>query len=265
MLADRSAWLPDPNSTKSIVSSECPNVAKRSGSSGRLILGQDLVRYVSGSRLRGAGADYIHITRIIFMNFTELFNEVVTITKRPDLVDRTNQAIRAATLKIHHSDFYYKDLVEVPVQFTHVFILQSFMPTEVVPNFRKAKYVRLWNGDLFGDVGKFLTPIQIENSLNAYKQIKTDVFYMAGQNLQIRGCAPLDKVLFGCYVHPIISPAGSYKSWIADEKPYAIIYEAARSIFKSISFDTQAQEFSQLVAEEIAEIKLSYIDDVPVT
>jgi hypothetical protein len=199
------------------------------------------------------------------MNFNELFAEVVLITKRPDLVDRTKQAIRAATLKIHHSDFYYRDLIEVPVQFTNPFILQSFIPTEVVPAFRKAKYVRLWNGGIEGDVGMFLTPIQIENSLDAYKNIKTNVFYMAGQNLQIRGCGPLDKVLFGCYVHPIVLPEASYSSWIAVDKPYAIIYEAARAIFKGISFTEQANEYSQLVAEEVSELKMSYIDDVPIT
>lgn len=199
------------------------------------------------------------------MNFTELFNEVVIITKRPDLVDRTKQAIRAATIKLHHSDLYFKDLVEIPVQFTNIFFLQSFIPTDVVANFRMVKYIRLWNGDINGDVGKFLDPIQIENSLNAYKQIKADVFYMAGQMLQIRGAAPLDKVLFGCYVNPVVTPEASYSSWIANEKPYAIIYEAARQVFSSISFDTQAQLMAGMVQDELGELKLTYVDSVPLT
>lgn len=199
------------------------------------------------------------------MNFTELFNEVVIITKRPDLVDRTKQAIRAATIKLHHSDLYYKDLVEVAVQFTGPFYLQSFIPTEVVPNFRMVKYIRLWNGDITGDVGIFLENIQIENSLNAYKQIKTNVFYMAGQMLQIRGAGPLDKVLFGCYINPVVTPEASFSSWIAVEKPYAIIYEAARQVFSSISFDTQAQLMAGMVADELAELKLTYVETVPLT
>lgn len=199
------------------------------------------------------------------MNFTELFNEVVIITKRPDLVDRTKQAIRAATIKLHHSDLYFKDLVEIPVQFTNLFFLQSFLPTEVVPNFRMVKYIRLWLGDQSGDVGQFLSPIQIENSLNAYKQIKTNVFYMAGQLLQIRGSSPLDKVLFGCYVNPVVTPEASYASWIANEKPYAIIYEAARQVFSSISFTEQANMYGGMVAEELAELKLTYVDSVPLT
>lgn len=199
------------------------------------------------------------------MTFDEMVQEVITITKRPDLEARIRSNLRAATLKAHHSDFFYKDLVEVAVQFKDPFYLQSFVPTEVVPAFRKPKYVRLWQGDLNGMPGKFLEPIQIENSLDAYGHIKTDVFYMAGQNLQIRGLGALDKVLFGCYIHPTILPESSYSSWIANEMPWAIIYEAARVTFKSISNTEQANEYSSLVAEQFAELKLSYVDDVPLT
>lgn len=199
------------------------------------------------------------------MNFQELYDEVIIITKRPDLVARTQQAIKAATLKAHQSDFYYKDLVEIPVQFTDPFYLQSFLPTEIAPQFRKAKYIRLWAGGNDGMPGKFLTPIQIENSMDGYGYIKNDVFYMAGQLLQIRGQCPLDKVLFGCYQNPIITPAESYSSWIAVEMPYVIVYEAARVVFKSISFTEQANEYSQLVGEQFQELKLTYVDDVPVT
>lgn len=199
------------------------------------------------------------------MNFQEIYDEVIIITKRPDLQARTQQAIRAATIKAHNSDFYYKDLNEVPVMFNEPFYLQSFIPTEVATNFRKVKYIRLWNGGTQGNVGKFLTPIQIENSMDGYGYIKDDVFYMAGQLLQIRGQCPLDKVLFGYYQNPTVLPIANFSSWIANELPYIIIYEAARTIFKSISFTEQANEYSQLVGELFQELKMSYVDDVPLT
>lgn len=199
------------------------------------------------------------------MTYDEIVSEVIRITKRPDLLASIQANVRAATLKAHHSDFYYKDLYEVPVQFVNIFHLQSFLPTEVAPRFRKVKYIRLWNGGVQGDVGTFLTPIQVENSIDGYGYIKTDVYYMAGQLLQIRGKCELDKVLFGCYQHPIITPDTAYNSWIAVDMPYAIIYEAARVTFKSYSFTEQANEMSALVNEQFAELKLSYVDDVPMT
>lgn len=199
------------------------------------------------------------------MTFEELVQEVISITKRPDLEARIRSNVRMATLKAHQSDFYYRDLIEVAVQFNDIFYLQSFVPTEIVPTFRKAKYIRLWEGGIDGSPGKFLTPIQIENSLDGYGIIKTDVFYMAGQNLQIRGTCALDKCLFGCYVHPTVLPESSYASWIAVEMPAVIIYEAARVTFKSISNTEMANEYSALVQEQFAELRISYVDDVPLT
>lgn len=199
------------------------------------------------------------------MTFAQLVAEVLLIVKRPDLQSRIESAVRAATLKMHQADFFYKDLVEVPVQFDLARILQQFLPTEVVPNFRKAKYVRVWFGDTDGTYGPFLDPIQIENSLDIYKCSKDNVFYMAGQLLQIRAVPAVYRVLFGAYKHPVVTPAESYSSWIADEYPYAIIYEAARTIFRSISFNEQANEYSQLAGEVLAEIRMSCVDDIPIT
>lgn len=199
------------------------------------------------------------------MTFAQLVAEVLLIVKRPDLQTRIEGAVRAATLKMHHSDFFYKDIVEVPVQFDLARVLQQFLPTEVVPNFRKVKYIRVWQGDALGSYGPFLEPIQIENSVDIYKCSKSNVFYMAGQMLQIRAVPEVYRVLFGAYKHPTVTPAESYSSWIAEEYPYAIIYEAARTIFRSISFNEQASEYSQLAAEVLSEIKLSSVDDVPVT
>lgn len=199
------------------------------------------------------------------MTFDEIVAEVVSITKRPDLIERIKSNVRAATLKAHHSDFYYKDLYEVPVQFAEVFILQNFIPTDVAPRFRKTKYIRRWQGGNAGHFGNFFTHIAIENSLDGYGCTKDEVFYMAGQALQMRGRTPIDKVLFGCYLHPTVTPAASYSSWIAELMPYVIIYEAARVTFKSFSFTEAANEYSSLVAEQFAELKLSYVDDVPFT
>lgn len=199
------------------------------------------------------------------MNFSELVSEVLLIVKRPDLQTRIESAVRAATLKIHHTDFYYPDLVEVPVQFTTPANIQNFMPTDILPLFRKVKYIRMWQGDVDGSPGKFLTSIQIENSIDGYGYIKENVFYMAGQLLQIRASDLVHRVLFGCYVHPTITPAASYKSWIADSYPYAIIYEAARTIFRSIGYQEQANEYAGLTAEVLREISISSIDDIPVT
>lgn len=199
------------------------------------------------------------------MNFTELVNEVSIIVKRPDLVDRIQGAVRAATEKMHSLDFWYRDLVEVPVQFDREFYIQNFDPRQVIPRFRKAKYIRIWRGDITGGPAEFLDPIQIEEAIDAYGYTKTNVFYMAGQLLQIRTTCSVLRVLFGAYKFPVTSPIESYESWIADDYPWAIVYEAARAIYRSISMDEAASQYERLTAEVVAEIKRSCIDDVPFT
>lgn len=200
------------------------------------------------------------------MTFAELAAEVALLTRRPDLTDRINSAVRAATLKAHQSDFFYKDLFEQSIEFVTPAYIQNFLPTDIFPLFRKIKYLRIWHGDdVTGYPGQFLDLIQIENSLDAYKNIKTNVFYQAGQLLQCRGTCPLDKLLFGAYCHPVITPENAYCSWIAKEMPWAIIYEATRTIFKSIGLDQQAAEMDRLAAEQFLMLKMSYVDDAAIT
>lgn len=205
------------------------------------------------------------------MTFDEMVAEVISITKRPDLIDRIKSNIRAATLKAHNSGFYYRDIYEVPVQFLNPFYIQSFIPTEINSRYRAAKYVRVWNSSdsdvnsVSGGLGKFLENIQLENSIDGYGCVKTDVFYLAGQAVQIRGSCPLNKILFGCYLFPVILPEANYSSWIATDMPYVIVYEAARVTFKSISFTEQANEYSQLVTDLYRELEIGYVDQVPLT
>lgn len=200
------------------------------------------------------------------MTFAELVAEVALLTRRPDLTDRINSAVRAATLKAHTLDFFYKDLFEQSFEFVTPAYVQNFLPTEIFPLFRKVKYLRIWIGDdVTGVPGEFLKLIQIENSLDAYNTIKTNVFYQAGQLLQCRGTCELDKLLFGAYCYPVITPESAYCSWIAKEMPWAIIYEATRTIFKSIGMDQQSAEMDRLAGEQFALLRMSFIDDAAIT
>lgn len=199
------------------------------------------------------------------MTFDELCDEVQIIVKRPDLAQRIQSAVRAATEKLHSLDFFYKDLIEVPVEFDEALAIQNFVPKEVVPRFRKAKYIRFWNGGVDGSAGTFLKSIQIENAIDGYGYEKVNVFYMAGTMLQMRTDPAVLRILFGAYIYPTVTPASSYSSWIAEEYPWGIVYEASRAIFRSISLQEQAGEYEKLTAEVVSEMRMSCIDDIPVT
>jgi len=197
------------------------------------------------------------------MTFDEIVAAVTAITNRPDLASSIESAVQAATLKAHASDYFFRDLVEVAVEFDEARYIQTFDPLQVVPTYRQVKYIRLWEGGLTGTYGKFLKHIHTENSVDSYGSSKLDVFYMAGAYLQIRGVAQVSQVLFGAYVNPVVAPTESYSSWIADLHPYAIINEAARRIFVSVAYPEQAAAMQQLVAEDYRSLMISNVDTVP--
>jgi len=197
--------------------------------------------------------------------FQEMYDEVVILTKRPDLIDKTKQAVKSATLFTHNSGFYPRDVSESGLKFNDPGFIQNFDPKNIWPLFRKIKYIRRWNYDAadpnYGKVGPFFKPIEIGQSVDAYGYDKQDVFYLAGQLQQIRSSLEFQYALAGAYLYPNVTES-NYASWIADEFPFAIIYDAARRVSSGIGFREDAQDFQAQTQEVMSEILLMS-DDMP--
>lgn len=192
-------------------------------------------------------------------SLASLTADVITLTNRPDLVGETALAIRAATLKAHGSDYYYKDLFETGIQFSFSLAQQALEYKTLIPRWRALKYLRQFDPSTTpGTPGKFLELITPESVLDSYSVSKENVCYVAGLELQIRCLIATQYFSLGCYVHPDVTTAG-YSSWIADEIPFAIIYEAAATLFKTFGFDEQVAAYRQLVTEQYAILKMSNI------
>lgn len=186
----------------------------------------------------------------------EIIADVYALTKRPDLVAQTDVAVRAATLKAHHSDFYPKDLFETAITWAPTDYVQELDYRTLVPRWRAFKYLRKSDADGIG--GKFFDLILPEMVLSEYAVTKEDVVYLAGEVLQIRSSTLDDYMLLGCYLHPDLTEA-NYDSWVAKDCPFAIIYDAAASVFKQIGFDEQASMYRQMVGEQYAYLKQNVI------
>ncbi len=183
--------------------------------------------------------------------FAELLADTYIITNRPDLVNETKLAVKAATLKAHQSDFYPKDLYEVGITWPTPDYIQSIEYRTLIPRWRAFKYLRKYADSTPGAFIKLLTP---EQTLDGYNINKENVCYLAGEMLEIRSSTQDDYMILSCYINPILDE-NSYSSWIALDHPYAIIYEAARSIFKQIGWDEQAQQIRQEVGEQYQILK----------
>lgn len=199
------------------------------------------------------------------MLLAELRTEVYTLTNRPDLIAQTLTAIRSATLKLHQLDYFYKDLFETGIQFSSAEFIQSFEYRVLVPRWRALKYIRKF--DLLPAPGLPATFFEIlvpENVLDDYSQHKEDICYVAGSVLQLRSSTEFTNALLGCYLNPVITEAGydAGNSFIATEHPYAIIYDAAATVFKMIGKDSESAAYRQLSGQFGQEIITSNIRSV---
>ena len=186
-------------------------------------------------------------------SFASLVADVITLTNRPDLVNETSLAVRAATLKAHQSDDYIKDLYEYSLQFGLPDYYQSLEYKTVLPLWRKPRYIRKYDST-GGAPGPFLEYVVPEKIMDEYKVDRLDIFYVAGSFVQIRSSTSLQYILVGVYQNPVVTEVG-YNSWIADDHPFAIIYEAAATVFKMIGLDDQVPVFRNLVAEQFQLLK----------
>ncbi len=194
------------------------------------------------------------------MTFDEIAAEVKVITNRPDLVAETASAIKAATLKAHQSDFYSKDIYETGMQFAEYSYRQSLDYISLFANFRAIKYVRIVENE-FDIYGIPVEIVKVEELLDSYGHQRTNIAYVAGRVLEIRAEVPFKYILTGCYVFPTTTPTG-YRSWVAEQYPWAIIYEAARVVFKMCGLSEEANGMRELVAEQYSAMKKASITDV---
>lgn len=194
------------------------------------------------------------------MTFDELVAEVYLITDRADLSSATISAVKAATLKAHKSDFYSKDIYETGIEFDSADFRQSMDYITLLANFRAFKYLRRVE-NATDDTGTFFDIITPDEVLDSYGLGRTDIAYVAGRVIEIRSSVTFQFALLGCYVLPIVRE-GAYQSWVAEQFPYAIVYEAARVVFRMIGQMEESNAQAQLVAEEYSELKMSALSDV---
>lgn len=187
--------------------------------------------------------------------FNEIVSDVYLITNRPDLVNETKLAVKVATLKAHQSDYFPKDLYEVGITWDPVDYFQSLDYRALVPRWRAFKYLRKYSD---GAPAAFINLLTPEETLDGYGVNKEDICYLAGEMLEIRSSTQDTYMLLGCYVNPIVEET-NYSSWIALDHPYAIMFEAARNIFKSIGQDEKAAQIRQEVAEQYQILKQNVV------
>lgn len=192
----------------------------------------------------------------------QMVTDTIVLTGRPDLEDTTKLAVKAATLKLHKSNYFYPDLKESGVSFDSELFQQQLSIKEVIPQYRSMSYIRKVVVD-FGSPtgyvgGEFLERVDPLDTTDSYNVNRENVWYQAGSAIQIRSSTAEKQFLLGCYVDPVLTDE-TYESWIARDMPFAIMYDAAATVFKGIGFDEQAAMYRQDTATWQLELVRNYI------
>jgi len=194
------------------------------------------------------------------MSLANLLTEVYTLTNRSDLVAETTIAIKAATLKVHMSDFYTRDVSETVIDMGSAAYLQTVDYGASITNFRALKYIRKYD-NTEATSGDFIEVIAAEEIMDTYGIEKVNVGYVAGVNLLIRMDTEEEHIIVGAYTLPVITDGG-YSSWVDDQYPYTIIYEAARVVFKMTGDTEQSNTYRDLAGEQLDIMMRTAISDV---
>lgn len=197
------------------------------------------------------------------MNFAELQAEVFVITNRPDLVADTQLAIRKATTKLHSIDTFPKDLQEtqliIPVPAANVQIDTNAN----FPRMRSIAYIRdattLTATALRNKIFEQISPRAL---MDEYQMEKTNCWYLGGQVINLKSSTTVSALLVGYYANPVITPVGSFSSWIAVEQPYSIIEEAAATIFRMTGNAEMARFYDQQSVQNTRLLRQNYLEGV---
>ncbi len=170
------------------------------------------------------------------MTLAELVLAVHDITNRPDLPTVALSGIRSATIAAHTSEDYPKDIVEKALSMPTTDFVHSLMYLERFPRFRRFAYIRNYADGVPGDHIRSISPFATKDG---YGLERTNVYYLAGDTVQLRTSQETNQFLIGAYVIPDVTEAG-YDSWIAREYPFAIIHSAAAFVLRRIGFAEEA-------------------------
>lgn len=189
------------------------------------------------------------------MTYAEILAAVNALTGHGDLPTETEQMIQAATLRMHQSDFYARDLSENTVDLGSEGFTFSFANTTFT-RFRAIHYLRKTSAAANGTASTVYDNIDPKHLFDAYGKEVNDVWYAAGNNIVLRSSSAVRYLLAGWYQNPVISPVGNYASWIADLVPHAIIFDAASLLFQMLQQQEKSRKFDNLVLEQLALVKM---------
>lgn len=175
--------------------------------------------------------------------YTQIFEEVAGLTKKPLLLTETNIGIRNAIQKAHRAGQFWRDLVTVQIPDVLVEQVQS-IDTSVPP------FVRFKQIGSVKNPGR-AQPLEVIDALNLTDYdgfFRVDCCYMIGRTLNIRSASPADNYSIIYYQMPDLLDITEVNDWVPELHQDYVVNAAAAYVLTLIGEQEIKQEVTQQAA-----------------
>ena len=177
--------------------------------------------------------------------FAELESLVVAQTRRPEIPAVTQAAIRTATMRAHHTDFFPKDVAVGTITYAPNSAIFRDFP-DVSSTLTRMRSVK----SLQGLEAVSMAPVEsfeyrdLDDVYDADSNRRPSIYNIIGDTLRIYPQTQTGLIQVYYYQNPSVTE-GIYYSWIADMYPDELAAWAAAIVFARTGFAEMAQEFQR--------------------
>lgn len=175
--------------------------------------------------------------------FAELETLVVAQTRRPEIPAITKAAIKSATLRAHHVDFFPRDMQTAPLVYaTLTGAIYYDVPnlSSTLSRLRALKFLQGLDSVSFVPVEK----LEFRETDDVYAldgSRRVSLYNLIGDTLRFYPQLHTGRLEAFYYQNPVTTESG-YTSWIADQYPDEIAMWAAGIVFARTGFAEMARD-----------------------
>lgn len=183
--------------------------------------------------------------------FQEIYDQVVVLTGRPDLVDETELAVRRATRSAHSRFNFPRDVATELVKLPNAIFTVSLDIQTLLPRLRTISQLRPLDINFAPVLGVKIPINELGDIYDPeYGTLLDHVAYIAGTQLNIRCMSGAYGFVVEYFQMPDVKSA-TYNSWVAQLAPDAITYSAAATVFSANGNQEKAAAYTKTVNDEL--------------
>ena len=189
--------------------------------------------------------------------FAEMEALVIGQTRRPEVAAITQAAIRTATLRAHHVDFFRRDLASSLLSYTpssSAIYYDVASISTVLPRLRAMQLLQSVD-EVYSQPTEELEYRELQDLYDSDNNLRPSIYTLVGDTLRVYPASVTGKFMAYFYQNPVTTSIG-YNSWIANDYPDELAMWAAAIVFARTGFAEMASDFQKTHIQPFKEMLL---------